>query len=100
MVTFRLQFPGCCRILIFDDMALFRMPQKYATDDSIVYIDWIRKENQNLENVKRREVLEFQKRRIIEYAIQNGKITKKETEKLIGKKMYQVNRNGIQIRQS
>lgn len=48
MVTFRLQFPRYCRILIFDDMALFRMPQKYATDDSIVYIDRIRKEVEKL----------------------------------------------------
>ncbi len=48
MVTFRLQFPRCCRILIFDDMTLFRMPQKYATDDSIVYIDRIRKEAEKL----------------------------------------------------
>ena len=47
-MTFRLQFPRYCRILIFDDMALFRMPQKYATDDSIVYIDRIRKEVEKL----------------------------------------------------
>lgn len=47
-MTFRLQFPRCCRILIFDDMTLFRMPQKYATDDSIVYIDRIRKEAEKL----------------------------------------------------
>ena len=58
--------------------------RKKAGLDSIVYIDRIRKETQNLENVKRREILELQKRRIIEYAIQNGKITRKETEKLIG----------------
>ena len=58
--------------------------RKEAGMDSIVYIDRIRKETQNLENVKRCEILELQKRRILEYAIRNGKITRKETEKLIG----------------
>lgn len=58
--------------------------RKKAGMDSIVYIDRIRKETQNLENVKRCEILELQKRRILEYAIRNGKITRKETEKLIG----------------
>lgn len=50
---------------------------------SIVYIDKRKKESLKTETDRRHETLELQKQRIIEYAIQNGKITRRETEELI-----------------
>ena len=52
--------------------------------NSIVYMDQIKKESSKPETGRRRKTLELQKKRIIEYAIQNGKITRKETEELLG----------------
>lgn len=50
---------------------------------SIVYIDKRKKVSLKIETDRRHETLELQKKRIIEYAIQNGKITRRETEELI-----------------
>lgn len=47
-------------------------------------MDQIKKESSKPETGRRRKTLELQKKRIIEYAIQNGKITRKETEELLG----------------
>ena len=57
---------------------------KKTETNSIVYMDQIKKESSKPETGRRRETLELQKKRIIEYAIQNGKITRKETEELLG----------------
>ena len=51
--------------------------------NSRIYIDQRKKESSKSEINKYHGILELQKKRIVEYAIQNGKITRKETEKLL-----------------
>lgn len=51
--------------------------------NSRTYIDQRKKESSKSEINKYHGILELQKKRIVEYAIQNGKITRKETEELL-----------------